>query len=392
MKKIFLPSLLCLLLISCTRTPVLPRDNWNDKVYEALCNLIETQGVKSECYDASCRPYAVFDFDNTTVMNDISITLMIYQIENLSYGFGPGEAFSVFTAWLPDLDTVLTGVGLTARQMGERLAEDYKVLYERKNAGASLDEIHATEEYLDFRARLMALNDGVEYTCDYGTWCLWMPALFSGMSYDSLQSLTKESVTHWTSQGRIWTEHWESPDGEVSSDIMKGLVLPKESINLYKALSDNGFDVYICSASLEAIVETMACDPQFGLGLSPENVFGIRLEGGIGSAFSGDYDQTFLEGKTACIEKLIAPSHCGRQPSLVAGDSNGDYAMLTSFDSLKVGLVIDCGRSGDIAALIESARLEEQSVKKEPARSETEWTGSRYVVQGRDLSLPGYVR
>lgn len=380
MKKNLFPFLLCLLLISCAGAPVLPRDNWNDRVYDALCNLIETQGVKSESYNTLCRPYAVFDFDNTTVMNDISLTLMIYQIENLRYAFGPEDAFSVFTAWLPDLDTVLTGVGLTARQMGESLAEDYRVLYGKKAAGASLEEIHNSEEYLDFRARLMALNDGVEYTCDYGTWCLWMPALFSGMSYDSLRQLTKESVTYWTSCGRIWTEHWESPDGEVSSDIMKGLVLPTESVNLYKALSDNGFDVYICSASLEAVVEAMACDPQFDLGCSPENVFGIRLESEIGSAFARDYDQTFLEGKTACIEKLIAPLHCGRQPSLVAGDSNGDYAMLTAFDSLKVGLVIDCGRSGDIVTLIDRARSQDCS------------QSSCYVVQSRDLSLPGYVR
>ncbi|MGN0189721.1 MAG: hypothetical protein ACI395_09425 [Candidatus Cryptobacteroides sp.] len=380
MKKILLPFLLCLMSVSCARTPVLPRDNWNDKVYDALCNLIETQGIKSECYDTLCRPYAVFDFDNTTVMNDISITLMIYQIENLRYAFSPEEAFSVFTAWLPDLDTVMTGVGLTARQLGERLAADYKVLHEKRAAGATLEELHCSGEYLDFRARLMALNDGVEYTCDYGTWCLWMPALFSGMSYGELQDLTKESVAHWTSLGRIWTEHWESPDGEAASDVMKGLVLPQESVNLYKALSDNGFDVYICSASLEAIVEAMACDPQYGLALSPERVFGIRLEDGPGSDFARDYDQTFLEGKTACINRLIAPSHCGRQPSLVAGDSNGDYDMLTAFDGLKTGLLIDCGRSGDIAALIERARHQDGTCQ--PC----------YAVQSRDLSVPGYVR
>ncbi|MGN1210859.1 MAG: hypothetical protein ACI4TM_04180 [Candidatus Cryptobacteroides sp.] len=340
--------------------------------------MIEEVGSSSKGYQEQCRPYAVFDYDNTTIMNDISMTLMIYQIENLRYSFSPEEAFSRFTAWLPDLDSEMDGPGMSASELGRCLADDYAVLKEMLDSGKPIGKIRDTDEYLDFRAKMMALNEGVENTFDYGTWCLWQPSLFSGMSEEELTAFTKESVDHWLSQERIWTEIWESPDGKVCVEVLKGLHVSVESLHLYKALQENGIDVYICSASLETVVEAMACDPRYGIGLSPDHVFGIRLSGGTtGGPFADDYDQTFLEGKTACIRKLISPSHGGADPSLVAGDSNGDYDMLTAFDSLKVGLIIDCGRSGPISELAAGAPS-----SKSP----------RYVVQGRDLSIPGYVR
>lgn len=355
-------------LVSCNRPSQLPKDNWEPAVYEALSRMIAREGIRSENYNPECRPYAVFDFDNTTIVNDISLTLMIYQIENLRYAFAPENAFEAFTAAIPDLDKVLDGPGLSTRQLGEDIAADYKALNGMLKQGMELEQIHSTEEYLDFRAKLEALNEGVENTYDYATLCLWQPSLFSGMSCEELQNLTRESVDHWMARDGISKELWESPDGKVAVEISKGLILPLESIHLYKTLKDNGFDVYVCSASLEAIVEVMVCSAEYGLGLSADKVFGIRLD-------DENYDQTFMEGKTACINKLIAPNHGGRAPSLVAGDSNGDYAMLTAFDDLSVGLIFDCKRSGNIAALVDKANTKM-----------TAGTSTRpiYVVQPRD--------
>ena len=382
MMRIIIIFLSVAMAMSCSGPQPLPRDNWNDDAYDVLCGLISGEGKMSDGYDPECRPNAVFDFDNTTLMNDISLTLMVYQLENMRFAFPPDEAFAAFTAWLPDIDTIMTGVGMSAAQIGRELVEDYRLLCSWMDDGMSLSDLHSTEEYLDFRAKIFALNDGIENTFDYGTWCLWMPALFTGMTYSELQALVRESVDHWMSEGRIWSEHWVSPDGKVSSDVLKGLVLPKESINLYKTLVDNGFDVYICSASLEAIVEVMASDPKYGLGIAPERVFGIRLEDEekVGGPFATGYDQTFLEGKTACIMRFIAPLHCNKAPSLVAGDSNGDYDMLTAFGKQGVGLIIDCERSGPIAELVSDASL--------PCSDNSR----RYIVQKRDLSIPGYVR
>ena len=76
----------------------------------------------------------------------------------------------------------------------------------------------------------------------------------------------------------------------------------------------------------------------------------------------------------------MAPDHCGKEPSLVAGDSNGDYAMLTEFKDLKVGLIINCLNGGEIGELMKMA-IED---KAETPLSER--TSPQYVVQGRNAS------
>lgn len=381
-----------LMAVSCgPRGTELPRGDWNNEVHEVLSQVIAEDGIAGRQSGVECRPYAVFDFDNTTIVNDISMTLMLYQIENLRYEFPPEDAFGIFSAWIPDLDTVMTGVGMTVREVCRDLAADYAALYPftsgagkrmSRAEGAEIKEAHTSSgrcstaaagkdekpgdagfrqecpdfrempEYQDFRAKLAALERGIEYTFSYADWCLWMPALFSGMTSEELAGLTVESADFWLASGRTWTETWTSPDGKVSTEVLKGLIIPEDSIRLFETLRRNGFGIYICSASLEIIVEAMACNGKYGLGFSPDEVFGLRMtgdrdEGNIlgANGFDPDYSQTFLEGKVKCIEELIAPRHCGRAPSLIAGDSSGDYAMLTSFSDLKAGLIINRGHS-----------------------------------------------
>ena len=334
--------------------PVLPRDAWTDEVYEALLKTI------SEAPEDS---YAVFDFDNTTIINDISMTLMVYMVENLRFVFPKEEAFKYFTAFLPDIDCQLKGVGKSARELAQTMSEDYAFLQDalkeqqspnccqsQSSSQApsccqsstpsatqeqSLCQLQSTEQWKSLKDNLLLLNEGIENTFDYDTWCQWMPALFSGMSYAELTALTKESVDYWMSRSE--------------------LILPQESLHLVQALRCKGIDVYICSASLEAIVEAMACDPKYGLNFPMEKVFGIRLKDKetVGGAFDETYQQTYLEGKVACINRFMRPQHGGKDPILVAGDSGGDLAMLTAFPKA-LSLVYDCKRGGSIGKYIES--------------------------------------
>lgn len=321
--------------------PLLPRDAWTDEVYEALVKTI------SEAPEDS---YAVFDFDNTTIINDISMTLMVYMVENLRFVFPKEEAFKYFTAFLPDIDCQLKGVGKSARELALTMSKDYAFLQDalkekqspnstqcskQGQQSPSLRQLQSTEQWKSLRDNLLLLNEGIENTFDYDTWCQWMPALFSGMSYAELAAITKESVDYWMSRSE--------------------LVLPQESLHLIQALRCKGIDVYICSASLEAIVEAMACDPKYGLNFPEEKVFGIRLKDKetVGGAFDEDYQQTYLEGKVACINRFMRPEHGGKDPILVAGDSGGDLAMLTAFPKA-LSLVYDCKRGGSIGKYIES--------------------------------------
>ena len=117
--------------------------------------------------------------------------------------------------------------------------------------------------------------------------------------------------------------------------------------DLYKCLTAAGIDTYVCSASLELIVEILACDPVLGFGLPADKVYGLRFISGVKivAQFDPAYEQPIKEGKVDCIRAYMAPTHSNAEPVLVAGDSNGDVPMLTTFPNMKHGLIIDVGRS-----------------------------------------------
>ena len=88
--------------------------------------------------------------------------------------------------------------------------------------------------------------------------------------------------------------------------------------------------------ALLLIMGVLACDPELGVGLPPEQVFGLRFV--PGEHLVAEYDPTYVQpiktGKVTCINTLMAPLHGGTGPVLVGGDSNGDVAMLTSFNRI----------------------------------------------------------
>ena len=70
---------------------VLSPGKWAPNTYKSMQKLIDDYGVKSPNYNASKKPYAVFDWDNTCIMNDTEEALYAYQIENLAFKLTPAE-------------------------------------------------------------------------------------------------------------------------------------------------------------------------------------------------------------------------------------------------------------------------------------------------------------
>ena len=68
---------------------------------------------------------------------------------------------------------------------------------------------------------------------------------------------------------------------------------------------------------------------------------GQRKAGVIQPEYDTNYAQTQGEGKTETIKKLIAVNHDNQEPILIAGDSNGDYAMLKDFPKLQMGIIFN---------------------------------------------------
>lgn len=393
------------LTLSCNTNP-LPRNSWEAGTYKALNELITGYGSASKEYNADCKPYAVFDFDNTTIIGDIELTSMAYQLENLRLAIAPENMYGSLIDGIEDIDKPLNlqdSPGLTIRMLAEDIASDYKYLYDNyisRTSGSAPEireglfkEIAGTPEYQDFKAKAWALSAGVYQNYDYGLSCMWLLRLYNGMTKEQQSALVKEAAAQAFGIKAPFIDTWTSPDmgksGRVSIQLMRGLGLSKEMQSLYKTLKDNGFDVYICSASEENILESVACDPQFGLGHNPDYAYGIRLkktaDGIIDAEFDTTYTQTYKEGKTKAIIRYISPEHCGQEPILVAGDSNGDYAMLTQFKSLKIGLIINCLNGGGIGELTENA-LEDKSVTPLKER-----TTPMYLVQGRNAARRTFI-
>lgn len=374
MKRIFL-LFLFVLAAGCRQAPLQGGD-WNPPVREALQELIRTVAAGEDASRAAA--YAVFDFDNTTLIGDIELETLAYQITHLRFSIPPDAFYRTLLACVPNIDAPLEGLdAVSARMLATDLLNDYLYLYDHYIGAAEkedLDAIRKTPDYADFRAKLWALSAAVDATFGYDVGCLWILRMYDGMDTREIAALVREAAVAGLERPRIDTETWTSPDlgeaGVVRTTVSLGLGLTPEMKELYRALQESGITVYICSASMEEVVAAVACDPAFGLELPRERVYGLRISGG---QYAPGYPHSHHEGKVEVISKYIATRHGGADPLLVAGDSEGDYNMLTAFEGMQVGLLLNCGRKDDFGRFVENAQ-------------------APYVVQGRDLSRKQYLR
>lgn len=258
----------------------------------------------------------------------------------------------------------VNGEKINIDKIGEDLDKDYAFLYENyiKDRKISLKDIKKTEEFKDFRGKLAFLYEEIGGTFSHDIAYPWVLYQFTGMTPNEVKKLAKEA-NDFGIGNRLGKYILETSDdltgkaGKISYIYKSGLRTQSETANLVNTLKNNGIDVYVVSASLEDVVEVFATDPSYGYNLSEDKVFGMRLEmkdGKYTTEDRKDYPQTQTKGKVQAINKFIKPNHDGKGPILVAGDSSGDYNMLTEFDSTK-GLLI-MKREGKLDDLIEDSR------------------------------------
>ena len=328
-------------LTSCTTynnnnpTATVLRGKWDPQVQTAL------NGLLSNCGEGS---YAVFDFDQTSIVHDISQALWVYQIEHLCFADAP---IHDFLDGIPEPESLMPETETTYAEMGRVLSEEYKTMTTRVEAGESIESIWQSDVYLDFRARMCSLLEAMDE--QWGSWVafLWQPGLLAGYTEAEAHALIHDAILEQLGRDKLTVEQWLSPDGRWGGDVMRGIWVSPEMKELYKCLQTANIDAYVCSASLELIVEALACDPVLGFGLPAERVYGLRFVEGekLTAQFDSQYKQPIKEGKVDCIKAYMAPAYGNTNPVLVAGDSNGDVPMLTAFSDMKHGLIIDVGRS-----------------------------------------------
>lgn len=364
---------------------------WDSKIYNRLTELINDEGKSSSSYDSSKKPYAVFDWDNTSIIQDIGEATFTYQISNLVFKMTPEQFDSAIRSTLPADDFKdefrnKAGESVNIDRIAKDLLSDYKVLYDQyegMKGDKALSEVKELDEYKDFSAKLRYLYEAVGGSFSSDISYPWVTYLFTGMTSEDVQELSRKSIDYALND-ELKKETWESPAtllgeaGQVSVTFKRGVRSVKEMQNLYKTLMDNGIDVYICSASHVDVVIPFASDEKYGYNIPVDHIFGMQLKkdtsGLIQAEYNTNYAQTQGEGKTETIKKLIATSHGEKDPILIAGDSNGDYAMLKDFSDLKMGIIFNLLRDPEKGVGL---------LAKEAVRT-YENKDAVYFLQGRD--------
>lgn len=330
---------------------------WVPKNKEVLEKLIEENEDKGK--------YVVFDWDYTSIYQDTQENLFRYQIDNLRFAMTPEEFSKAIRTDIP-LDDFADeyknqkGEKINITKIGNDLDKSYKFVYENyiKDKKMSLEEIHKTEEFKDFRGKLAFLYEAIGGTFSHDISYPWVLYLFHGMNVAEVKALAKEANDFGIGNklGKYTLESSDVLTGEAGKIVYQyksGLRTQPEIANLFHELEENGIKVYVVSASLQDIVEVFAEDKSYGYNLPKGRVYGMRLEmdgDKYTYKYKDGYYQTQTKGKVLTINKYIKPQHNGQDPILVAGDSGGDYNMLTEYPEIKVQLLMKRkGKLDDVA-------------------------------------------
>jgi phosphoserine phosphatase len=343
--------------------------------------------------------YAVFDWDNTSVFLDVEEATFAHMLETVAFKMTP-----------PQLDAALrTGVNTAAEFKPEfrnaagktlnagvliaDIVRDYAAL---RAAGSGSGEPRFQSDprlravHRAFRAKFRFLYEALDGSFGAKVSYPWLTYIFVGMTPDEVRA-TAAAAVRWQLAQPIETVVWETPAecagdaGVVRVSWKNGLRLVPEMQDLYFLLGRSGIETWVCTASLADVVRGVACDPAFGYSIPAERVVGMELQTGGGGRFLPLQPDGFVDtqgvGKTAAIKRLIAPKYGEREPLLVAGDSDGDASMLSSFPFTRVSLIIDRGKPAD-SPIGELAAI----ARKELGSSHADGFIARYLLQPRDES------
>lgn len=379
---------------SSVPAPALDPAKWSPRDHAALRALLAQHGKHSPRYDATRRPYAVFDWDNTAIMNDTEEALFMYQINTLSFRLTPAEFGAILRQNVPEGPFTAdynnsAGQAVTLADIAADLDAGYAWLhaqYRGFQGRQTLEAIRDSVQFQDFRAKLYYLYEAVNGTHGVDVGYPWVIYFFTHMTRDEVAQLTERSNDTNLGLGLAKTKYTSAPSlagraGVVCVSHFQGIRLTTEIASLMDALRENGIDVYVCTASLEHVVGVFASLPKYGYKVPRAHVLGLRLEM-QGDTFTNRYQAgwplTWGPGKTVAIQReLVAKKGYG--PLLVAGDSDGDYDMLRDFPDTRLGLIVNRLKKGKIGALSQRAAQDAQA--DEP----------RFVLQGRQESTGNWL-
>lgn len=372
-------------------------DHWDPFNRSQIDALIGSLGKGSSGYDASRPPYAVFDWDNTSIFLDIEEAVLVYQLEHLAFGATPAELDAAIRRNIPSTPFKATqnnaaGQPVSIDTVAPDIVASYTWLFE--NAAAlrgheSLEAVRRSPHYAAFTTKLRYLYEAISETFDHDTAYPWVTYLFVGLTEAQVRQLTRETV-RWQLTQPVAKVTWTSPAGlpgragVVSVNWKNGLRLQPEMQALYGRFRTAGWDVWVCSASFVDVIREISSNPEFGYGNPADRVLAMELERGadgrIKSEFRRDHDQTQGPGKTRTIRRFLVPKY-GYGPAFVAGDSEGDQNMMADFPETRKVLIVN------------RLRDPKTDIGRFSAEAVTQYGDdrTRYLLQGRNDNTGDWV-
>lgn len=369
--------------------------------------------------------YVVFDWDNTSIFGDVQENLFVYQLNNLLFKLTPEEFKYAFVHYadnsaienqlIPEKDFSPPYLNnekmpLNINSLAEDCIEDYTFIYNNYRAinpesigDLTLDQIKKTHQYKNFVAKMyftyLALYESYPSNTAY-TWVIYVTA--TGFTSEELKNFVEKSID-WGINQKITRLYFDSDqsfigragiinNSEIGNYFSQGIRTIEEVASLFNHLEKNNISVYISTASHQDVVEVFAENSKYGYNLPKNHVIGMRLRKDTSGKFIPYYDYSDgyavngKEGKTININNLLVQKY-GSNPVMIAGDSDGDYNMITEFSGLdgirminnlpKVELVLIINRMKfGVIGKICSIGFEQLSVKKSHS--------PKVVLQGRD--------
>lgn len=345
----------------CQSEPALDPGRWEPAARDRIEGVIRRLGIGSPGYDPNRRPYAVFDWDNTSIVNDTEEALLLFQIETFSFRISPEQFSAVLRSGVPA--GVFTSVRNRAGEPVDRdaliedLADDY-----RKLTAQSATERGKSPLISNFRAKLLFFYDAIDSSYGPPVAYPWVIYLLSGYTVEEVMQLAEKSCDRGLGsplEEVSFTSSEEQPgkSGIVTVVHRRGLRITDEIATLMHALRRNGFEVFVVTASLEDVVAAFATLPKYGYNLPRDHVFGLRLaqkDGRLAPRYLEGWPLVNGRGKVELIRRELVPRF-DRGPALVFGDSDGDFNMLTEFKDTEAGLIVNRLKGGNIGSLCNKA-------------------------------------
>ncbi len=397
------------------------RDDWADDVKLALNDLLATYGKDGT--NPAKTPYVVFDFDNTSSIFDVEEQLVVYQLQVMAFAISPGELREVLLTGIREPDKDLTDLGYGKGSINDwidDICSAYSALWEKYGpftvkgvASDRLDEMQADGQWQEFSTKMRTLYELIYDAESADVAYPWITYWFTGMTEGEIYDLATEafakykdvdtSVVVWTSPSDI-----KSKTGVVSIEWTSGIQVSDNIRELWKALNDNGIDVWVCSASCTGAI--CAAVDSFGLHDDCKGMLAMTNKTDEKGRYLAEYDmetgcgyyadkdgswtrmsrpiktQTQGKGKVTAIINAIAPEYDDHGPLAGFMDSTGDFNFCTEFESLK--LVVCFNRANrkvtDGGGLIaEVAMYEKENLGYDLAKA-NDAGDTLYVLQGRD--------